>query len=216
VVAAALTALTELGDLALMVPISVAVGAWLLIVRARRVAAWWVLALGFCACSTAILKMVFYACPPDPGLVSPSGHTSTSVLIYGSLAIILGAETGRRGQLLIGIGGLSLVLAIASSRVMLGVHSAPEVALGSIVGFAALAVFSRAYLRNKPQSKWLGGFVAVLVALIILLHGQEVVAERLLHRITTAMNLRTLLCRAGLTAAGADPQSMSSRVVHLR
>ena len=50
---------------------------WLLLYSSRAALSW-VLALGFCVGLTALLKIVFYGCPPVGDMHSPSGHTSLS------------------------------------------------------------------------------------------------------------------------------------------
>ncbi len=200
-ISAILTILTDCGDLAVLAPMSVAIGGWLLVVQARRLAVWWGVALALSAGGTALLKMVFYACPPVPELVSPSGHTSMATLVYGSIAIIFGAEAPRRRQLLIAAGGLLLVLTIAGSRTILKFHSIPEVVLGFILGLIALAVFARAYAKDRPRAKALRGLVTVLAAIMVLLHGQDLAAEGLLRRMVSGMKLHSILCPASNSPA---------------
>jgi hypothetical protein len=48
----------------------------------------------------------------------------------------------------------------------------------------------------------------VLLALIILFHGQELAVENVLHRMTIAMNLHWVLCLAGTDFAGRDPHTV--------
>jgi membrane-associated phospholipid phosphatase len=194
--------LTDFGDLAVLAPMSAAIGGWLLIVQARRVAFWWVVALGLCAGGTTLLKMVFYACPPVPELISPSGHTSMATLVYGAVVIVFSAEAARSSRFLVAAGGLLLILAVAVSRAILGFHSIPEVVLGSILGLIALAVFGRAYFHDKPGGRGLRGLMAVLATLMVLLHGQDLAAESLLRRMVSGMNLHSILCPARLSPAG--------------
>jgi hypothetical protein len=61
---------------------------------------------GFYVGLTALLKIVFYRCPPAGDMRSPGGHTSLSTLVYGGLT--LAAATGRPGLgrvSVIGAGG---------------------------------------------------------------------------------------------------------------
>jgi hypothetical protein len=76
-----LKALTELGDIAVLVPLAAVMLLWLLLMGSPRGAAWWAIAVALCASLTAILKVSFYGCPPIPDLHSPSGHTSFSTLV---------------------------------------------------------------------------------------------------------------------------------------
>jgi len=70
-----LTALTDFGDLAVLMPVAAAMLIWLPFYSSRAALSW-VLALGFCVGLTALLKMVFYRCPPVGDMHSPSGHAS--------------------------------------------------------------------------------------------------------------------------------------------
>jgi membrane-associated phospholipid phosphatase len=180
-VTAWLVGLTDFGDLAVLMPLAAAMLIWLLLYFSGA-ATRWVLALGICVSLTALLKIVFYGCPPASDMHSPSGHTSLSTLVYGALT--LAAATGRPGLrhvLVIG-SGAGLILAIAVSRLLLDAHSVPEVLLGLVIGTVSLALFSRRYVEGANTTVW-----PLLVAagvLVSILHGHELHAEQYLHRIT--------------------------------
>jgi membrane-associated phospholipid phosphatase len=140
-----LVALTDFGDLAVLLPLAAAMLTWLLLYFSRA-ATQWVLALGCCVGLTALLKIAFYACPPSSDMHSPSGHTSLSTVVYGALTIVAAAAwPGLRRVLVIG-SGAGLILAIGVSRVLLDAHSVAEVSLGLVIGAVSLAVFSQRYL----------------------------------------------------------------------
>jgi membrane-associated phospholipid phosphatase len=176
-----LVALTDFGDLAVLMPLAAAVLIWLLLYFSRA-APRWLLALGFCVGLTALLKILFYGCPPAGDMHSPSGHTSLSTLVYGALTLAAAtAAPGLRRLLVIG-GGAGLILAIAVSRLLLDVHSVSEVGLGLVVGTVSLALFSHQY-REGPNTKVWPLLVTACVLLSIL-HGRELHAEQFLHRVT--------------------------------
>jgi membrane-associated phospholipid phosphatase len=182
-----LVALTDFGDLAVLLPLAAAMLIWLLFYFSRAASSW-IIAVGFCAGLTALLKIVLYGCPPAGDIHSPSGHTSLSILVYGALA--LATATGRPGlrrMLVIG-AGVGLTLAIAVSRLLLDAHSVPEVGLGLIIGAVSLVLFSRQYLEYRHRKVW-----PLLVAagvLVSILHGRELHAEQYLHRITGYLHVR--------------------------
>jgi membrane-associated phospholipid phosphatase len=180
-------ALTDFGDLAVLLPLAAAMLIWLLL-DFSRAASGWALALGLCIGLTVLLKIVFYGCPPAGDMHNPSGHTSLSILVYGALT--LAATAGRRGLrrvLMIG-GGSGLILAIGVSRLLLNAHSVPEVGLGLIIGTVSLALFCRQYLECPNTKVW-----PLLVAagvLVSILHGRELQAEQYLHRITGYLHVQ--------------------------
>jgi hypothetical protein len=177
-----LKTLTEFGDLAVLTPLATVMLIWLLLISSPRGAAWWAIAVVFCAALTAILKGFFYGCPPRPDLHNPSGHTSFSTLVYG--AMTLATATQSRGLLRIIVvgGGASFILAIAASRLLLA-HNAPEVGLGLAIGIAALVIFGQGYWRCCKAKIWLFPLFAAGAAFLLMLHGREVDTERLLHEI---------------------------------
>lgn len=181
-----LVALTDFGDLTVLLPLAAAMLIWLLFYFPRAASSW-VIALGFCAGLTALLKIVFYGCPPAGDIHSPSGHTSLSILVYGALALAAAGRPGPRRVLMIG-ASVGLMLSIAVSRLLLDAHSVPEVGLGLIIGTVSLVLFSRQYLACPNTKVW-----PLLVAagiLISILHGRELHAEQYLHRITGYLQMQ--------------------------
>jgi membrane-associated phospholipid phosphatase len=178
-----MTMVTDLGDLAVLLPIAVAIAVWLVVQRGWRDALAWAAALALCIGGTALLKIFRYACPLLSAAHNPSGHTSLSALVYGTLAVILAAAMPGRRRVAVFLAAAALICAIAASRVALGAHSAADTAAGMILGFASLAVFAAHYLRQGhalPATRTLAIVVALIVAL---LHGQDLRAEQMLQAI---------------------------------
>ena len=86
-----LLSITNLGDLAVLLPITLVLFIWLLSRPLRLKAVWWAAAVSLCIGGTALLKVIFFVCPPFADLQSPSGHTNLSTLVYGALAMIIAA-----------------------------------------------------------------------------------------------------------------------------
>jgi len=171
---------TDFGDLAVLAPLAVAILIWLRYFS--RVAAWWILALSICVGLTALLKIVFYGCPPAGDLHSPSGHASLSTLVYGVIALTTAAAwPGFRRVIVIGAGA-GLILAIGVSRLLLDAHSLAEVGLGLIIGIVSLALFGHKYLKTPNTKVW--PLLLAAGVLISILHGSELHAEEILQRIT--------------------------------
>ena len=184
-----LVAITDFGDSAVLLPLAAAMLLWLLLLRAPRAAAWWVAAVGFCIGLTAVLKIFFFRCPPIHNLHSPSGHTSLSILIYGALALVIVVDGGNLRRVVMIGGGAGLIFAIAASRLLLDMHSMPEIALGLMIGVVGLTVFGYGYLRCRPEVVRLSPLLVSAVVLISTLHGSQLRAEEVLHRITGYLHI---------------------------
>jgi membrane-associated phospholipid phosphatase len=192
--AALLTAVTDFGDLAVLLPIAGIIPLWLAAMRHFGAALRWGIAAAFCAGGIAILKIFFYACPPLAELRSPSGHAGFSTLVYGAVTLIIAVEATGWRRMLIYAGGAAFVLVIALSRILLRAHSPLEAVFGLGIGLMALAIFAQAYLTRRPAGISLRPFVASLALLLVLLHGQQLHAEELLHAIGIYLQLATLAC----------------------
>jgi membrane-associated phospholipid phosphatase len=182
-------AFTDCGDLAVLLPIACVLTLWAALLRKPVVFKWWLAALALCIGGTGILKIYFFACPPLSDLHSPSGHTSLSALVYGTLTLAVARTVQDWRRLLVVIAGAMFILCIAVSRVIVQAHSIPEVLLGSVLGLMALSLLVAAYLRDTPTKTYLAPLVAISVMLVVLLNGHELRAEELLHHIATYLNI---------------------------
>jgi membrane-associated phospholipid phosphatase len=177
-----LAALTDFGDVAVLIPVVGAMLIWLLLVFSRA-ALRWMLAVSFCVGFTALLKVAFYGCPPAGLIYSPSGHTSLSTLVYGALTLVTAtAGPGLRRRLLAICVGAGLIFAIAVSRLLVNAHNVPEVSLGFVIGSASLALFGQRYLEGPIAKVW--PLLLAAGVLVSIFHGRELHAEQFLHRIT--------------------------------
>ncbi len=127
--------LTNFADQAVMLPVVLAIAIVLALQGWRRGALIW---LGV-VCATfglmLVLKLVFLACSrvTDPiDIHSPSGHVAAATVVCGGLAALL---TRRRAGIL--PVALLAAVVIGISRLVLGMHSLPEVVLGALVGWRA-------------------------------------------------------------------------------
>jgi membrane-associated phospholipid phosphatase len=191
---ALLTVVTDFGDLAILMPVAAIVALWLIAMRLPRVALWWGVAVALCAGGIAVLKIYFYACPPLAELRSPSGHTALSTLVYGAVALIVAVEGARSHRLLTYVAGAALVFGVAVSRVLLHAHSPLEAGFGLLIGLGALAVFARGYLARRSPDVSLRPLVVSVALLLVILHGQELRAEELLHAIGIYLQVASIAC----------------------
>ena len=166
----------------------------MLVHHGSRVSASWVIAVSLCVGATTLLKIYLYACPPQPNLVSPSGHTSLSVLIYGAIAVVIAAEQRLWSRAVIFFSGTGLIVAIAGSRLWLNAHTAPEVVIGIVIGVATLTLFADRYGRSRTEGVSLSPFILSVVMVTAILHGQELRAEAFLHAISNHLHLKGIAC----------------------
>ena len=167
-------ALTQLGDVAVTLPVVTAVLLWLLWKRAWRPVAYWLAAASFGAVLTVILKAGFGLPRPLPlydGSIAfgfPSGHAAMSIVIFGFLAVLSARELPLRGQLAVFTVMALLTSLIAFSRIYLGAHWLSDVLGGLSFGVAWVALLSITYLRRQAPSVSARGLLAVAaVALIV-------------------------------------------------
>lgn len=167
-------ALTQLGDVAVTLPVVTAVLLWLVWQRAWRPAAYWLAAASFGAALTLILKAGFGLPRPLPlydGTAAfgfPSSHAAMSIVIFGFLAVLAARELSLRGQLAVFSVMALLAGLIAFSRIYLGAHWLSDVLGGLSFGVAWVALLGIAYLRRPaPPVSAHGLLVVAAIALIV-------------------------------------------------
>jgi membrane-associated phospholipid phosphatase len=191
-----MNALTDFGDAAIVLPLSAVMLVWLLRFHPRRAAVSWAVSITLCLAGTAFLKILFYGCPPVSNLVSPSGHTSLSMLVYGAIAFIIASDGRGWQRVTIPAAGATLIVSIAGSRLVLNKHSALEVGVGLLIGTLTLPLFAREYLRLRSEERPLLPLLLPAIALVAIFHGQELRAESFLHAISRHLHLSGNVCVA--------------------
>jgi undecaprenyl-diphosphatase len=101
---------------------------------------------------TNVIKAIVDRVRPDidrltgfSGASFPSGHAATAAATLAAVAMLLGTSRSRAGRaVLMGIAG-GIAVAVAESRVFLGVHWLTDVIAGLILGWAWFAVVSIAF-----------------------------------------------------------------------
>jgi len=172
--------------LVLATAVALAVQGW------RRGAVVWLVVVAATFAVMLGLKLMFLACSPLFGPMdvhSPSGHVAAATVVGGGLAAML---SRRRASIL--PAALLAAAVIGLSRVVLGMHSLPEVALGALIGLtgaAALLRFAGAPPALKPMP-----LVAVIVLVAALFHGLHLPAEAAIRH--TALRAAQFIpaCRA--------------------
>ena len=187
-------ALTDFGDLAVLLPLVAAVSIWLLWRSPKDAAPWWLLAVAVCAGVTAALKILFYGCPPAADLRSPSGHASLSALVYGALVVLAAARATQRQRLALIAIGTAAILAIAASRVALHDHTIAEAISGLAIGAAALAIFVWRFLSRPPLPSPVWPLLVPAAFLVVVLHGDRLRAAEFFNAIGAYVQENALKC----------------------
>jgi membrane-associated phospholipid phosphatase len=182
------TFITDFADQAVMLPLALAIGVALLTQRWYRGAGAWTFAVVATFSTMLALKLFFIACSASLGttdLHTPSGHVAAATVVTGGLATLL----LRRRASVLPVAALAAVV-IGVSRLMLGAHSLPEVALGAAVGLAgALALLLLA--GHPPPGLEVRRIAVIAFAMALLLHGLHFPAEA--HIRATALRVAQML-----------------------
>jgi undecaprenyl-diphosphatase len=75
----------------------------------------------------------------------PSGHAATSAAVYAAIALLLGRRRSYTTRRLLGAAAVGVAVAVATTRVLLGVHWVTDVIAGLLVGWAWFALCSIAF-----------------------------------------------------------------------
>jgi len=111
------------------------------------------------------LKQIFHRMRPEPmfyqlGYSFPSGHSFSSVAIYGLLAYWIGQEVGSRWRILVWAVAVALILLVGFSRVYLAQHYPTDVIGGYLAGSCWLSgcIIWLTILRNRrPRDAQIDG-----------------------------------------------------------
>jgi len=165
----ALNALTNLGNITVVVVLAVAVAAVDFVrTRSRWSALFLVVVLGGMELiSTGVKDLVARARPSlvpaaaHLGPSFPSGHSATAAAFWAATALILGRRVGRTGRLVIAGSAVAVAVAVAGSRVLLDLHWLSDVVGGLALGWGwfalCAAVFGGRLLRPTAAIDTLSG-----------------------------------------------------------
>jgi len=188
---------TDFGDSAVTVPLALLVLAFLIAAGQQRSALGWLLTIGGCAVAIAMLKLIFGACGsllPFASIVSPSGHTAMSAAVYGSLALLMGANLPSPSRIALNIGACLAIVGIAVSRVVLHEHTSAEIVIGLVVGAGAIAISRAIVGSEKPAALPLGWLILAGIAVVAIMHGTRWAIEPRLHRLALDFRLALPWC----------------------
>jgi membrane-associated phospholipid phosphatase len=188
--------LTDFADLAVILPLTVLVGAALATIGWRREALAWGLAVGGTLAAVLLLKMLAFA-QPDPlltgwslggGLGSPSGHTAAGTVVYAGLLTLAG-RGGACRRSIAWLAGCMLAMAFGVTRLVVGNHSLADVLVGAALGLGGVTLFAR-LAGARPNATSGHSLVLPAAATLISLltfHGQRLPAEQALRTLAAQL-----------------------------
>ncbi len=148
-----LSAITWLGSTPVIIVIAVATGLFDWLRRRRFVVLAFLITViwGQNLIANGVKLFVHRERPPVPHLTTatgwafPSGHTAAAAATYAALALLIGR--GRRWPVKawLGTAAAAILVAVGSSRVLLGVHWVTDVFAGAALGFGWFAVCTIAF-----------------------------------------------------------------------
>ena len=161
--------LSRLGEMQLMLPIGLALVAWLAWAGEGRRAAWWLAMLALAVGITTASKIAFIGWGVGSARLNFtgfSGHAMHAAAVMPLLAGCVAAGSARWVRAGAVLSALALAALVALSRVVSGAHSPSEAVLGFLLG--ALASSLALTLGHPPHShlpRWL--LATVLAALLL-------------------------------------------------
>lgn len=165
--------LTDFADQAVILPLVLATAIALAVQGWRRGALVWLLVVAATFAAILALKLMFLSCsslfgPMD--IRSPSGHVAAATVVAGGLAAMI---SRRRASIL--LVALLAGMVIGVSRLVLGMHSLPEVVLGALVGLIGAATLL--YSAGTPPRLTIAPLITVIVVVATVFHGLHLPAE---------------------------------------
>lgn len=165
--------LTDFADQAVILPVVLAVAVALAVQGWRRGAFVWLVVVAGVFFATLVFKLMFLACSPLFGPIdvhSPSGHVAAATVVTGGLAAMF---TRRRASIL--PAAVLAAIVIGLSRLVLGMHSLPEVVVGAMIGLAGAVALLR--FAGTPPRLRVAPLVLVVAVVATVFHGLHLPAE---------------------------------------
>ncbi|MEO6960074.1 MAG: phosphatase PAP2 family protein, partial [Burkholderiaceae bacterium] len=168
-----MVAMTELGGVRVLFLVSAAVAVWLILQRCWRTAAYWAATVGVAQGLVGLFALIASRARPIDlysgvgHYAFPSGHATSSIIIYGFLAYLVAWRRSTLTRTLIPIIMAVGIALIGISRLYLGAHWLSDVLAGWCFGIAWLAlaiiIHTRYGLHENTHPNALGVFAAVAI-----------------------------------------------------
>lgn len=176
-------ALSDFADQAIAGPVEISVFLILLLAGRRKDALAWAAVMVVAPTLILLLKLWCERCgvPHQRILYSPSGHTMGGTLVYGGLLALL-----CRNGWVVFLGACVLAIGFGVTRVLLQVHTVPEVIVGGLIGVGAVMILHRLLGQSRNPLSPQTAFFSIAAALVIgfALHGYRLGAEAWIEKMS--------------------------------
>lgn len=197
-----LTHITEFGNFLVLGAISITLCLYFIMIGLRREAL--AIFLGYVTpiAVIGVLKISFYTCNTDLfGVVSPSGHAAISMGVLGMAALILVKISRGVWKAIVPLCLIALAIIIGMSRVILGMHTLPDVILGFLIGTVIIVTISKiilTYQSNRisysPKAFHFFIFVLLLICGVGISYGVHLPSEDLMRSVAEKLRLNLEPC----------------------
>lgn len=172
-----MTTITEFGDAIVVGAVAAGTGLWMVRVHAWRALRYWIAAIAGAAVLNTAIKIALHRPRPTDlyhhgwdAFSFPSGHSTSNIVLYGFLTLLLIRQSRPLPALAIASGSAVLVAAIGFSRLYLGAHWLSDVVGGAAFGMAWIAGLGLLYLR-KPADDLRAGRLALIACAVLIVAG---------------------------------------------
>lgn len=205
-----LASFTALGDPTFLLCAALGAFFYLWVSHRRRLAGHLALSVGLTVALTVSAKFGFllaHSAGHAMPLRSPSGHVAIATTVYGCCVMMLAASSGKLVRVVAIIGTALFLLALAVTRLALGLHNLPEIVVGFLIGTACLLIFARGL--HTDRGPFDAGRLAALLLLLGVTRFAKIDAEDI---IAYGARLATLI--TGSLAAIECPAALHSEWYH--
>ena len=161
---------TDFADQAVVVPIALVIGVALLVQGWRRGAVAWAITIIATFAVMLLMKLLLIPCGAEE-INTPSGHVASATVVAGALAAML----RRRRSVVLPVAMLAAII-IGASRLLLKVHTWPEVVVGALIGMLGAVLMER-LAGTPPATISVRGLVLAALVVAAVFHCVHVPAE---------------------------------------
>ncbi|MEN3296361.1 MAG: hypothetical protein V7642_5614 [Burkholderiales bacterium] len=181
-----MVAISALGGIYVLLPLAIVVLIWLAARRCWHTAGYWLAAVGSYEILVQILKYTLarerpttlYGHRAIEQFSFPSGHATSSMVIYGFLAFLLSRKQTVNVRVAIVATTAILVALIGFSRMYLGAHWLSDVLAGFALGLAWVALLAAVYTHYGIAENVQSGKLMIVAVLTLLLSGSWYMRHR--------------------------------------